>query len=56
MDPKMNWKIRLLADELERLHGRAFAEAFLEDYYQAKIAQTEQQRDSHVRQLPPTES
>lgn len=47
-------KINLVAAELERMHGRAYAEAFLEDYYRSKIAQLEQQRGGNalVRKPP----
>ncbi len=48
MDWKLNWKMRVVAAELERMHGRDFAAAFLEDYYRAKAAQLEQPRARDV--------
>ena len=53
MDTDLVWKMRAVADLLEAMHGRAFAEAFLEDYYRAKSTHSEQRSD-HASTLPAT--
>ena len=42
MDININWKMQAVADQLAAMHGRAFADAFLEDYVAAKSKQVKQ--------------
>ena len=44
-------RLRAVAMELGRMHGEELAQAFLDDYYAAKIWQLDQQRGSHMPQL-----
>jgi hypothetical protein len=40
MDININWKMQVVADQLAAMHGRAFADAFLDDYVKAKLTQS----------------
>ncbi|WP_395401072.1 hypothetical protein ACHMW6_25655 [Pseudoduganella sp. UC29_106] len=55
MDINISWKMQVVADQLAAMHGRAFADAFLEDYVKAKRTQSEQ-RSSQLLAVPTAQS